>query len=62
LRGLFQVREKPFVLGGLWFIAGYVWAALRRSERTVSSELMRFHRAEQMARLRALFTRRSKVA
>jgi biofilm PGA synthesis N-glycosyltransferase PgaC len=61
LRGLFQVREKPFVLGGVWFIAGYVWAALHRSERAVSPELMQFHRAEQMARLRGLFTRRSKI-
>jgi glycosyltransferase involved in cell wall biosynthesis len=57
LRGLFQVREKPFVLGGVWFIAGYVWAALHRSERTVSHELMHFHRAEQMARLRQIFSR-----
>jgi glycosyltransferase involved in cell wall biosynthesis len=61
LRGLFQVREKPLVLGGLWFIGGYFWAALHRSERTVSSELIQFHRAEQMARLRGLFTRRSKI-
>jgi GT2 family glycosyltransferase len=57
LRGLFQMRQKPFVLGGLWFIAGYVWAALQRSERSVSPELMRFHRAEQMARLRRVFAR-----
>jgi glycosyltransferase involved in cell wall biosynthesis len=57
LRGLFQVREKPFVLGGVWFIAGYVWAALHRSERTVSRELMHFHRAEQMERLRQIFSR-----
>jgi glycosyltransferase involved in cell wall biosynthesis len=60
LRGLFQMRQKPFVLGGLWFGAGYLWAALHRSERTVSPELMRFHRAEQMERLRRLFTRRSR--
>jgi glycosyltransferase involved in cell wall biosynthesis len=57
LRGLFQMREKPFVLGGLWFVAGYVWAALCRTERTVSPELMQFHRAEQMARLRGIFER-----
>jgi hypothetical protein len=50
---LFQMRQRPFVLGGVWFIAGYIWAALHRSERAVSPELMRFHRAEQMARLRA---------
>jgi len=56
-RGLFRMWEKPFVLGGLWFIAGYAWAALGRSERTVSSELMHFHRAEQMARLRQVFNR-----
>ena len=56
-RGLFRMWEKPFMLGGLWFIAGYVWAALHRSERTVSRELIRFHRAEQMARLRGILKR-----
>ncbi len=54
LRGVFQMRQKPFVLGGLWFISGYVSAALRRRERAASPELMRFHRSEQMARLRRL--------
>jgi glycosyltransferase involved in cell wall biosynthesis len=57
LRGLFQMRQRPFVLGGLWFIAGYVWSALGRSDRVVSAELMRFHRTEQMARLRRVFAR-----
>ncbi|PYJ02441.1 MAG: glycosyl transferase [Verrucomicrobia bacterium] len=57
LRGLFRMREKPFLLGSLWFIAGYAWAALRRSERAVSRELMQFHRAEQIARLRRAFRR-----
>lgn len=57
LRGIFQMRQKPFVLGGLWFISGYTWAALRQSERSVTPELMCFHRAEQMARLRSIFTR-----
>jgi glycosyltransferase involved in cell wall biosynthesis len=57
LRGVFQMRQKPFVLGGLWFIAGYVSAALRGADRVVSPELMQFHRAEQMGRLRRLFNR-----
>ena len=57
LRGLFRMSEKPFLLGSLWFIAGYAWAALRRSERAVSRELMQFHRAEQIARLRRAFRR-----
>ena len=62
LRALFQVREKPFVLGGVWFIAGYMWAALHRNERVVSPELMHFHRAEQMARLRGIFKRARRAA
>jgi glycosyltransferase involved in cell wall biosynthesis len=52
LRGMFQMRQKPFVIGGLWFISGYLWAAVRRSERAASPELVSFHRAEQMARLK----------
>lgn len=55
LRGVFQMRQKPFALGGLWFISGYMSAALRRADRVVSPELMRFHRAEQMSRLRRVF-------
>jgi hypothetical protein len=35
-------------------LLGYVWAALRRMPRPVSPELMRFHRAEQMNKLRAI--------
>jgi glycosyltransferase involved in cell wall biosynthesis len=58
-RGLFRMWERPFILGGLCFIAGYASAVLRRSERAVSRELMQFHRAEQMARLRRVFTCRS---
>jgi glycosyltransferase involved in cell wall biosynthesis len=54
-RGLFRMWEKPFILGGLYFMAGYAWAALRRSERAVSGELMQFHRVEQMTRLRRAF-------
>lgn len=55
-RGLFRMRERPFILGGLSFIAGYTCAALAGTERVVSHELTRFHRAEQMARLRRLFS------
>lgn len=57
LRGMFQMRQKPFVVGGLWFIAGYVSSAVRRADRVVSPELMQFHRAEQMSRLRGIFNR-----
>src|SRR5215831_9143737 len=57
-RGLFRMWERPFILGGLCFIAGYTWAMLVRSERAVSRELMQFHRSEQMGRLRRIFAGR----
>ncbi|HPY31733.1 MAG TPA: glycosyltransferase family 2 protein [Verrucomicrobiota bacterium] len=58
LRGLFQMRSRPWLLGGLCFQAGYLWSALTRVKRPVSPELMAFHRQEQMARLKSLFRRK----
>jgi biofilm PGA synthesis N-glycosyltransferase PgaC len=40
---------------GVAMFAGYCWAAVRRIDRPVSQELMRFHRREQMPKLRAVF-------
>lgn len=57
MRGVFLLRQRPFVIGGLLYQLGYVWAFLRRMPRAVSPELMAFHRAEQMARLKGLFRR-----
>jgi biofilm PGA synthesis N-glycosyltransferase PgaC len=51
-RGCYQMTRKPYLAGGLMILAGYGWAALRRMPRPVSKELMRFHRGEQMQRLR----------
>jgi hypothetical protein len=36
-------------------LTGYCWAAVRRTKRAVSPELMRFHRQEQMKKLKAIF-------
>jgi glycosyltransferase involved in cell wall biosynthesis len=54
IRGVFQMRTPPYVLGGLWFIAGYLWAAVTRMHRPVPRELMAFHRNEQLSRLKRL--------
>lgn len=59
LRGVFQMKQAPFVLGGAFFIAGFSWAWATRMERPVSAELIRFHQAEQMARLRQIVGRLS---
>jgi glycosyltransferase involved in cell wall biosynthesis len=60
LRGVFQMRERPFIIGGAYFLAGFGQAFFTRMERPVSTELMAFHRAEQMARLRSVFRRRTR--
>ena len=57
LRSLFQMRSRPFVLGGLSLLGGYIWAWARRVESPVSSELRAFHRKEQMDRLWKVLSR-----
>ncbi len=54
-RGLYQLSKPPYIVGGVSVMAGYSWAWMRRQARPVSPELFRFHRQEQMTRLRRLF-------
>jgi hypothetical protein len=54
LRGAFQMKSQPIVLGGLFLMLGYFWAMARGVRRPVSPELISFRRAEQMARLRKM--------
>jgi glycosyltransferase involved in cell wall biosynthesis len=54
-RVAYRMTKRPVLLGGLALLSGYIWAVLRRSKRVVSPELMRFHRREQMKKLRAIF-------
>lgn len=53
-RGTFQLAKKPYVVGGLALMFGYLWYWISGQERAVSPQLMAFHREEQMARLRGL--------
>jgi glycosyltransferase involved in cell wall biosynthesis len=54
-RWIYQMSRRPFIVGGCALLAGYVSAFLRRKPKSVSPELQRFRRAEQMQRLRAKF-------
>jgi glycosyltransferase involved in cell wall biosynthesis len=56
-RAAFQATRKPYVLGGLVLLVGYLRALVGRVERPVSSELVKFHRREQMQRLRFALSR-----
>lgn len=51
-RSIFQMKNKPYILGGLLLLSGYAWAAMSRVERPVTPELMKFHRGEQIQRLK----------
>jgi glycosyltransferase involved in cell wall biosynthesis len=54
-RVAYRMTKRPILLGGVALLAGYISAALGRVERAVSPELMRFHRNEQMRKLKAIF-------
>jgi poly-beta-1,6-N-acetyl-D-glucosamine synthase len=54
-RVMYRMAKRPILIGGLALLSGYCWAALRRMQRPVSRELIRFHRREQMKKLRAIF-------
>lgn len=56
LRGVYQMRNPPRVLGGLCLVAGYLSAWIRRESSPVPAELRAFHRREQLTRLRRVFS------
>ncbi len=53
-RVAYRMVKRPLFVGGMALLLGYLSAALRRMKMPVSPELMRFHRREQMAKLRAI--------
>ena len=55
-RVAYRISKPPRVFGGLALGLGFMAAAIRRMERPVSAELMRFHRAEQMKKLKAILS------
>ena len=54
-RVTYQMLKRPYFLGGLVLLSGYVYSFASRMERPVPKELLSFHRQEQLDRLRRLF-------
>lgn len=50
-RTVYQMTKPPYVIGGLALGLGYLLSLVRRIERPITEELMRFRRQEQMQRL-----------
>lgn len=55
-RVVYRMSKRPYLIDGLALGAGYASAALRQIDRPVSDELMRFHRREQMQKLRTILS------
>lgn len=53
-RSGYRVTKKPYVLSGVALFLGYFGAYLKHDQRPVSDELMKFHRKEQMRRLKKI--------
>jgi len=49
----YRLTKRPYIAGGLALYGGYLWALVRHKPRPISAELMRFHRREQIGKLRA---------
>jgi biofilm PGA synthesis N-glycosyltransferase PgaC len=56
-RAAYQMTRPPYLVGGVLLLAGYVRDFARGAERHARPELVAFHRAEQIARLRRMLTK-----
>ena len=60
-RSLYQMRFRPYLIGGLLIFAGYIWGFFKGIDKPISKELVRFRRREQMQRLRNLFLKAIRI-
>jgi glycosyltransferase involved in cell wall biosynthesis len=53
----YQMTKRPYVVGGLALLSGYLYSFASRMPRPVAGELLTLHRREQLQRLKHLFFR-----
>ena len=56
LRIMYQLTRRPYAVGGVLMLYGYLSAVVRRVERPIHADLLAFHRREQMQRLKTILT------
>jgi poly-beta-1,6-N-acetyl-D-glucosamine synthase len=59
-RTVYQMKQRPVIIGGLALGWGYAWSLLRRKQRPVSEDFVAFTRREQIARLGKFWTSRTR--
>jgi biofilm PGA synthesis N-glycosyltransferase PgaC len=57
-RCMYQMKNRPYIAGGLVTLAGYYYALITRRPRSVSPEFIEFRGKEQMQRLKDFFAAR----
>lgn len=57
-RSIYQMKFKPYIVGGLLLFLGFAWSGLFRYKRSISKELMQFNRSEQMKRLKMIISKK----
>ena len=50
-RSAYKMKSRPYVMGGVLMLIGYMWAMVRRVERSMPEELIVLRRTDQMKRL-----------
>jgi biofilm PGA synthesis N-glycosyltransferase PgaC len=60
-RSVYHMGKGPYILGGGALLAGYLWAVISRPQRSVSKELMKFRKREQLQRLGQIFRKTSSL-
>jgi poly-beta-1,6-N-acetyl-D-glucosamine synthase len=56
-RGIYQMKNRPYLIGGLLILFGYAWTMLSGRRQTMPKELIRFRRRDQISQLRRIFLR-----
>jgi biofilm PGA synthesis N-glycosyltransferase PgaC len=51
-RSLYQMAKRPYIIRGSLLLFGYVWPFVKRIDRSIPEDLVKFHRSEQMQRLK----------
>lgn len=54
IRIIYRAGKKPYGVAGITLLSGYIWEAIMLERRPVSKELVRFHRKEQMQKLKEI--------
>lgn len=54
VRSIYRMIDRPFIIGSVLQISGYFLASIRREERVVSADFVKFLASEQIQRIKSL--------